>query len=136
MLSGVCFIAPAKEAGSEPRVHCFHESSRVDMSPLSMETIEEYAATDEPYDKAGGAQAAANMGLLRGRCASRTRSNPNRPLTLAPGYGIQGIAGTFVSGISGCYYNVMGFPIHRVCAEMIAFLGLEGERKRKRGESN
>lgn len=27
-------------------------------------------------------------------------------------------AGSFVTGITGCYYNVMGFPLHRVCAEL------------------
>ena len=39
------------------------------------------------------------------------------PFDKAGGYGIQGLGGAFVSGIRGCYYNVVGFPMHRFCAE-------------------
>ena len=34
------------------------------------------------------------------------------------GTGIQGPAGAFVSSISGCYFNVMGFPIHKFAKTM------------------
>lgn len=40
------------------------------------------------------------------------------PMDKAGGYGIQARGGAFVSGISGCYYNVMGFPMHRFCATL------------------
>jgi septum formation protein len=40
------------------------------------------------------------------------------PMDKAGGYGIQGIAGSFVHSIDGCYYNVMGFPMHRFTAEL------------------
>ena len=40
------------------------------------------------------------------------------PMDKAGGYGIQGIAGSFVRSIDGCYYNVMGFPMHRFTAEL------------------
>lgn len=44
--------------------------------------------------------------------------NSGEPMDKAGGYGIQGIGGTFVKSISGCFFNVMGFPIHRFAAEI------------------
>ena len=35
----------------------------------------------------------------------------------AGGYGTQAIGAVFVAEISGCYYNIMGLPIHRVIQE-------------------
>ena len=40
------------------------------------------------------------------------------PMDKAGAYGIQGLGGAFVTGIRGCYYNVMGFPMHRFCATL------------------
>lgn len=40
------------------------------------------------------------------------------PFDKAGGYGIQGAAGCFVTGIHGCFYNVMGLPIHRLSAAL------------------
>ncbi|MEG2164658.1 MAG: Maf family protein [Ruthenibacterium sp.] len=34
----------------------------------------------------------------------------------AGGYGIQGAAAKFVCGITGCYFNVMGFPVAHIYA--------------------
>ena len=36
----------------------------------------------------------------------------------AGGYGIQGAASTFVTGIEGCYFNVVGLPLHALAAEL------------------
>lgn len=37
-------------------------------------------------------------------------------------YGIQGLAGMFVDRIEGCYYNVVGFPIHAVSSMLVDVL--------------
>ena len=38
----------------------------------------------------------------------------------AGSYGIQGGGSLFVKGIDGCYFNVMGFPVHRLSQELAA----------------
>ena len=40
--------------------------------------------------------------------------NTEEPYDKAGAYGIQGIAGSFVSSIEGCYYNIMGFPMSSI----------------------
>lgn len=44
------------------------------------------------------------------------------PFGKAGGYAIQGIAGRFISGIEGCYFNVVGLPLSRTCG-MLRELG-------------
>jgi septum formation protein len=40
------------------------------------------------------------------------------PMDKAGGYGIQDRGGSFVSSIKGCYFNVMGFPLHKFTKEL------------------
>ncbi len=44
------------------------------------------------------------------------------PFDKAGGYGIQGYGGDFVSGIHGCYFNVMGFPRHACSVKLAEIL--------------
>ena len=47
------------------------------------------------------------------------------PFDKAGGYGIQATAASFVSGIEGCYFNVVGFPAARFCQELLQWWPLE-----------
>lgn len=40
------------------------------------------------------------------------------PMDKAGGYGIQSLGASFVSNINGCYFNVVGFPVHRFAREL------------------
>lgn len=60
----------------------FDETTVVEFAPLSDDEIDTYVDTFRPYDKAGA-------------------------------YGIQEWIGAVgIKGIEGCYYNVMGLPVH------------------------
>ena len=43
------------------------------------------------------------------------------PMDKAGAYGIQAVGGTLVESIRGDFFNVMGFPLHRFCCELVAW---------------
>lgn len=74
------------------REHVFHAETEVSFKNLSVEEISHYVQHHRPYDKAGS-------------------------------YGIQDWIGYIgVTGINGCYYNVMGFPVQKFWEELQQFL--------------
>ena len=76
---------------NEQKTKVFHARTQVRFHELSEEEIEAYIATGSPFDKAGS-------------------------------YGIQDWMGYLgVSGIDGCFYNVMGFPVARFYRELQSF---------------
>jgi len=48
------------------------------------------------------------------------------PFDKAGAYAIQGVAGRFIPRVDGCYFNVVGLPLARLCRELTA-LGWFGE---------
>lgn len=46
----------------------------------------------------------------------------HEPRGKAGAYGIQGLGGSLVESIQGDYYNVMGFPLHHFCKELVPLL--------------
>jgi septum formation protein len=50
------------------------------------------------------------------------------PMDKAGAYGIQGRAGVFISGIEGCWYNVMGLPLATLRKLLEQALGVDGFR--------
>lgn len=46
------------------------------------------------------------------------------PLDKAGAYGIQGRAGRFIESVEGCYYNVVGLPLARLCV-MLGEMGYD-----------
>ena len=62
------------------------------------------------------------------------------PMDKAGGYGMQAIAGQFIVGIEGCYFNVVGFPLQLFCNELRTFLKLDdvknNDNKNKEDDSS
>lgn len=45
------------------------------------------------------------------------------PMDKAGAYAVQGLASIFIQGLDGCYFNVVGLPVHKLNELMTAFLG-------------
>jgi len=73
----------------------FHAQTLVKFRELTLDEIEFYVNHHKPYDKAGS-------------------------------YGIQDWIGYIgITGIEGCYYNVMGFPVEKFYEELTKFIAAE-----------
>ena len=44
------------------------------------------------------------------------------PFDKAGGYGMQSLGASLVTSIDGCFFNVMGFPVHKFCEELLPVL--------------
>nr|PUA84174.1 Maf-like protein [Toxoplasma gondii TgCATBr9] len=91
----------SRQGGAEHPVAAFVETTKVTMVALGSDDIEAYVRTGEPIDKAGHLSGLAFFAMLQGS------------------YGIQGIAGQFVSRIDGCFFNVVGLPVTRLAEALV-----------------
>ena len=41
--------------------------------------------------------------------------NSDEPYDKAGAYAVQGLASMWINGLHGCYFNVVGLPVHRMC---------------------
>ncbi len=83
---------------SSTRKALFHSHTLVTFRELGMDEIEYYVTHHKPYDKAGS-------------------------------YGIQDWIGYIgVTGIEGCYYNVMGFPVQLFYEQLTRFIAGSNEK--------
>ena len=95
-----------KTTTEEYKIHNFCETTKVTFAELTEETIAEYIASKEPLDKAGSY---GIQGL--GRYSHDSLFHLHTPLTLSP-------TSQLVESIEGCYFNVVGFPVHRFVNEI------------------
>ncbi len=111
VMTGVCIL-------SQRQVDIFDETTHVTFEPLTGAQIEFYVDNFKPFDKAGayGAQDCLPHGLNPCSIEEMNFLKSIGRLDLV-GKTLTADAGnrvTIIKKIAGSYFNVMGFPIHRV----------------------
>ncbi len=118
VITAVCLLSKGKEA-------LFDERTHVTFKPLGTKEITGYVEHYKPYDKAGayGAQEFLPPGLNPCSAEEITFLKKigkidliEKSITTRGGSGIVGI-----EKIEGSYFNVMGFPIHKVYEHLLEF---------------
>lgn len=109
--TGVALATPAPGEPGGWAVHSFVESTTVVFDDLSGGEIDAYVASGEAYGKAG-AYGEHPFAPAPGPLSA------SHPVSLHFFTGIQGMAAPFVRSISGCYFNVVGLPLHRLAKEL------------------
>ena len=60
--------------------------------------------------------------VCRGYVTYRAPPLAGEPFGKAGAYAIQGLAGSFVKGIQGCFYSVVGFPVHDFSMQLLRLI--------------
>lgn len=96
-----------------------YECTEVEFDNMSDEEIRSYIATGEPLDSTNccinDLVEMIKAGWMYESGKWKTY-NGNRPVCIdkAGAYEIQGYASKFIKRINGCYFNVMGLPVHKL----------------------
>ncbi len=108
--------SPRTASDTDPEVVAFHETTTVEFAELSDECIRAYVATgmDDVFCTIKGSLHACTYTMYI--------HTPGEPFGKAGSYGIQQIAGCFVKRIEGCYFNVVGLPIHSLSRTLAAHM--------------
>jgi len=118
VITAVCLLSKGKK-------DLFDERTLVTFKPLAGEEIAEYVDRCKPYDKAGayGAQEFLPPGMnpcsldeIRFLEKIGKTDLIEKTIVTKPGSGVVGI-----EKIEGSYFNVMGFPIHKVYEHLLEF---------------
>lgn len=103
VFTGVALVTPNPQSASDQRSTSTGDSSLTTTSNYLVTTFHE--ATDVVMTQMSESIIKAYI-------------DTGEPMDKAGAYGIQGLGGTLVEGVRGCYFNVIGLPLHRFTKEL------------------